>query len=260
MLEGYWPQDLPAEIKADTKAATIEEAFLALLPEPRKAGRKEFTIPPRGSGDHEAVITARDLTCRFGDFTAVDRVSFTIERGEIFGFLGPNGCGKTTTMKMLTGLLPATAGEAFLLGKPIDAADLNSRNRVGYMSQSFSLYTELTARQNLELHARLFHLPREKAKSRIAELARRFGLDPYLDQRAASLPLGIRQRLSLAVAIVHEPEMLILDEPTSGVDPRGPGPVLGAAGRSVTQSERDHLRVDAFHERGRPLRPDLPDA
>ena len=209
----------PAELKAHTKAATIEEAFLALLPEPRKAGRREFTIPPRRPDDHEAVITARDLTCRFGDFTAVDRVSFTIERGEIFGFLGPNGCGKTTTMKMLTGLLPATAGEAFLLGKPIDAADLNSRNRVGYMSQSFSLYTELTARQNLELHARLFHLPREKAKSRIAELARRFGLDPYLDQRAASLPLGIRQRLSLAVAIVHEPEMLILDEPTSGVDP-----------------------------------------
>jgi ribosome-dependent ATPase len=208
-----------AELRAHTKAATVEEAFLALLPESRKLGRREFAIPPRTAGDRAAVITARELTCRFGDFTAVDRVSFSIERGEIFGFLGPNGCGKTTTMKMLTGLLPATAGEAFLLGKPIDAADLNSRKRVGYMSQSFSLYTELTARQNLELHARLFHLPREQAKSRIAELVRRFGLDPYLDQRAAGLPLGIRQRLSLAVAIVHEPEMLILDEPTSGVDP-----------------------------------------
>jgi ribosome-dependent ATPase len=208
-----------AEMRAHTKAATVEEAFLALLPESGKVGRREFAIPPRRSGDREAVITARDLTCRFGDFTAVDRVSFTIERGEIFGFLGPNGCGKTTTMKMLTGLLPATAGEAFLLGKPIDAADLNSRKRVGYMSQSFSLYTELTARQNLELHARLFHLPRDRARSRIAELVRRFGLEPYLDQRAAGLPLGIRQRLSLAVAVVHEPEMLILDEPTSGVDP-----------------------------------------
>ena len=210
---------VPAELKAHTAAATIEEAFLVLLPELRKLGRKEFAIPPRMPSDHEAVITARNLTCRFGDFTAVDRVSFTIERGEIFGFLGPNGCGKTTTMKMLTGLLPATAGEAFLLGKPIDATDLNSRKRVGYMSQSFSLYTELTARQNLELHARLFHLPREQAKSRIAELVERLGLDPYLDQHALSLPLGIRQRLSLAVAIVHEPEMLILDEPTSGVDP-----------------------------------------
>ena len=209
----------PAELRAQVKATTIEQAFLALLPQQRRTGRREFAVPPRRPDDHEAVITARDLTCRFGDFTAVDRVSFTIERGEIFGFLGPNGCGKTTTMKMLTGLLPATAGEAFLLGKRIDAADLNSRKRVGYMSQSFSLYTELTARQNLELHARLFHLPREQARSRITELVRRFELDPYLDQRASDLPLGIRQRLSLAVAIVHEPEMLILDEPTSGVDP-----------------------------------------
>ena len=209
----------PAEIKAGTGAETIENAFIALLPEQRRLGQRALRIPPRRPGDHEIVITARQLTFRFGDFTAVDGVSFTIERGEIFGFLGPNGCGKTTTMKMLTGLLPATAGEAFLLGKPIDATDLSSRNRVGYMSQSFSLYTELTVRQNLELHARLFHLDADKAKSRIAELVRRFGLDRYLDQPASSLPLGIRQRLSLAVAIVHEPELLILDEPTSGVDP-----------------------------------------
>ena len=209
----------PAEIEARTKTTTIENAFIALLPEQQRAGQRTLRIPPRRPDEHETVIVAHDLTCRFGDFTAVDRVSFTIERGEIFGFLGPNGCGKTTTMKMLTGLLPATAGEALLLGRPIDAADLNSRNRVGYMSQSFSLYTELTVRQNLELHARLFHLPHEKARLRIAELVRRFGLDPYLDQLTSSLPLGIRQRLSLAVAIVHEPEMLILDEPTSGVDP-----------------------------------------
>ena len=209
----------PAEIKIGTGAATIEEAFIALLPEQRRVGHRALRIPPRRADAHETVISARGLTLRFGDFTAVDDVSFTIERGEIFGFLGPNGSGKTTTMKMLTGLLPATAGEAFLLGRPIDAADLSSRNRVGYMSQSFSLYTELTVRQNLELHARLFHLAVDKARARIAELVQRFGLEPYLDQRAFSLPLGIRQRLSLAVAIVHEPEMLILDEPTSGVDP-----------------------------------------
>jgi ribosome-dependent ATPase len=146
-------------------------------------------------------------------------VSFEIEHSEIFGFLGPNGCGKTTTMKMLTGLLPTTEGEAFLLGNPINAADLYSRYRVGYMSQSFSPYIELTVRQNLALHARLFQLPAIKAKSRIDELVRDFGLGGYLDQLASQLPLGIRQRLSLAVAIVHEPEMLILDEPTSGVDP-----------------------------------------
>ena len=170
--------------------------------------------------DAEPVITARDLTCRFGDFTAVDRVSFTIERGEIFGFVGSNGCGKTTTMKMLTGLLPPSEGEALLFGQPLDAHDINSRRRVGYMSQSFSLYTELTVRQNLDLHARLFHLPARKATDPPRTIwSRRFGLADYLDQRTSDLPLGIRQRLSLAVAIVHEPEMLILDEPTSGVDP-----------------------------------------
>ena len=115
--------------------------------------------------------------------------------------------------------MPPSEGEALLFGKPLDARDIAARNRVGYMSQSFSLYAELTVRQNLELHARLFHLPAAKAKSRIAKLVAQFGLADYLDQRTADLPLGIRQRLSLAVAIVHEPEMLILDEPTSGVDP-----------------------------------------
>ena len=122
-------------------------------------------------------------------------------------------------MKMLTGLLAPTAGEALLFGKPLDAGDMSLRYRVGYMSQSFSLYTELTVRQNLELHAHLYHLPSDKAKTRIAELVEEFGLKDYVDQPTSDLPLGIRQRLSLAVAIVHEPEMLILDEPTSGVDP-----------------------------------------
>jgi ribosome-dependent ATPase len=122
-------------------------------------------------------------------------------------------------MKMLTGLLPPSEGEALLFGKPLDARDMSSRYRVGYMSQSFSLYTELTVQQNLDLHARLFHLPVQKAKARITELVAQFGLEDYLDQRTLDLPLGIRQRLSLAVAIVHQPEMLILDEPTSGVDP-----------------------------------------
>ena len=209
----------PNDLKMQTRAATVEDAFIALLPEERRAGRKRLAIPPRRIIGAEPVITARDLTCRFGDFTAVDRVSFTIERGEIFGFVGSNGCGKTTTMKMLTGLLPPTEGEALLFGKPLDARDINSRRRVGYMSQAFSLYTELTVRQNLELHARLFHLPARKAKTRLGELTEQFGLEDYLDQRTSELPLGIRQRLSLAVAIVHEPEMLILDEPTSGVDP-----------------------------------------
>ncbi len=209
----------PAELKQSAEVSTVEDAFIAALPDDQRAGHKVLHIPPRPILDAEPVITARDLTCRFGDFTAVDRVSFTIERGEIFGFVGSNGCGKTTTMKMLTGLLPPSAGEALLFGQPLDARDVAARKRVGYMSQSFSLYTELTVRQNLVLHARLFQLPAGRARARIAALVNRFGLSNYLDQTTLDLPLGIRQRLSLAVAIVHEPEILILDEPTSGVDP-----------------------------------------
>ena len=209
----------PAMLKRGTATSSIEEAFIALLPEAERRGHRRLEIPPRPPIDGEPVITARGLTCRFGDFTAVDLVSFTIERGEIFGFVGSNGCGKTTTMKMLAGLLPATEGQALLFGKPIVAGDLAARRRVGYMSQSFSLYSELTVRQNLELHARLFHLPPAEMKARLAELIDRFDLADHINQRAEDLPLGIRQRLSLAVAIVHRPEMLILDEPTSGVDP-----------------------------------------
>jgi ribosome-dependent ATPase len=209
----------PAELKAKTLSDSIEEAFMALLPAERRAGHRALKVPPRPERDHEPVIVARDLTRRFANFTAVDHVSFTIERGEIFGFVGPNGSGKTTTMKMLTGLLPTSGGEALLFGQPLDARDMRSRYRVGHMSQLFSLYSELTVRQNLDLHARLFYLPSDRAARRIDELISQFGLGPYLDQEARALPLGVRQRLSLAVAIVHEPELLILDEPTSGVDP-----------------------------------------
>ena len=164
-------------------------------------------------------IEARDLTMRFGDFTAVDHVSFRINRGEIFGFLGSNGCGKTTTMKMLTGLLPASEGQAWLFGRPVDPHDIDTRRRVGYMSQSFSLYTELTVRQNLVLHAQLFGIPAEQIAGRVQEMAGRFDLTEIMDALPHALPVGERQRLSLAVAMIHKPEMLILDEPTSGVDP-----------------------------------------
>jgi ribosome-dependent ATPase len=209
----------PAALKAQAGSETLEQAFVALLPEERRRGHEALTIAPRRVHGDVPAIEAHGLTRRFGDFTAVDHVSFVIERGEIFGFLGSNGCGKTTTMKMLTGLLPASEGEAALFGTPVRGGDAEIRKRVGYMSQGFSLYSELTVRQNLDLHARLFHLPRDRIASRMAEMVDRFGLAGYADQRAESLPLGIRQRLSLAVALIHAPEMLILDEPTSGVDP-----------------------------------------
>jgi ribosome-dependent ATPase len=209
----------PAEIKARTGAASIEDAFIALLPEEERRQAHKLVIPPRHDDGEAPVISARGLTCRFGDFTAVDHVDLDIGRGEIFGFLGSNGCGKTTTMKMLTGLLPASEGTARLFGQTMEAGGMASRRRVGYMSQSFSLYSELTVAQNLDLHARLFQLPRDEARARIADLMVRFGLEGHRDALAADLPLGIRQRLALAVALVHRPELLILDEPTSGVDP-----------------------------------------
>ncbi len=210
----------PGELLAQTGTATLEEAFVALLPEEKRRGHQTVAIPPLApDGDGEAAIEARDLTMRFGDFTAVDRVSFRIRRGEIFGFLGSNGCGKTTTMKMLTGLLSPSAGAASLFGQRVDPKDLATRRRVGYMSQSFSLYTELTVRQNLALHARLFEVPEGEIAGRVAEMAARFGLREVQDTLPNALPLGVRQRLSLAVAMIHRPEMLILDEPTSGVDP-----------------------------------------
>lgn len=198
---------------------SLEEAFIALLPEHKRQGHRAVMIPPETTESREVAIEAKDLTKRFGEFVAVDRVTFRIERGEIFGFLGSNGCGKTTTMKMLTGLLPASEGRAWLFGQAVDPKDLATRQRVGYMSQSFSLYSELTVGQNLVLHARLFHVPAEEIDERVEAIVRRFDLVDAIDALPDMLPLGRRQRLSLAVAMIHRPELLILDEPTSGVDP-----------------------------------------
>jgi len=209
----------PVDLLERTGARDIEAAFVALLPEAQRDGHKAVVLPPRRSGDGPPAIVADHLTRRFGGFTAVDDVSFEIPRGEIFGFLGSNGCGKTTTMKMLTGLLPPTEGTVQLFGREARADDMAARRRVGYMSQSFSLYGELSVQQNLALHGRLFSVPEDVLQARIDDLLERFGLTPYRDAGAGDLPLGVRQRLSLAVAIIHEPDLLILDEPTSGVDP-----------------------------------------
>ena len=209
----------PRELRDQGRGEDLETAFIGLLPPERRRGHRPPQIAERLADDGELAIEARDLTMKFGDFTAVDRASFRIRRGEIFGFIGSNGCGKTTTMKMLTGLLPPSAGEARLFGRPLDPRDLATRRRVGYLSQSFSLYSELRVRQNLELHARLFALPADEIAARVAAVAERFDLNDVLDSLPGALPLGVRQRLSLAVAVIHRPELLILDEPTSGVDP-----------------------------------------
>lgn len=209
----------PGELLARTGSTSLEAAFIQLLPEEKRRGYQPIVIPPLAADDGDIAIEAKGLTMHFGDFVAVDHVSFRIRRGEIFGFLGSNGCGKTTTMKMLTGLLPASNGQAWLFGSEIDPRDIDTRRRVGYMSQAFSLYNELSVHQNLVLHAQLFHVPEAEIAARVQGMAERFSLGQVLDNLPDSIPLGMRQRLSLAVAMVHKPELLILDEPTSGVDP-----------------------------------------
>lgn len=209
----------PESLREKTHTDNLDTAFIALLPEEKSRGYTTLTVPPYRNNEGEFAIVAEDLTMRFGDFTAVDHVNFKIKRGEIFGFLGSNGCGKTTTMKMLTGLLPPSEGRAWLFGKRANSRDLEIRKDVGFMTQGFSLYTELSVYQNLLLHAQLFHIAEEKVETRIEEVLKRFDLQAYKNTYASSLPLGIRQRLSLGVAVIHQPKMLILDEPTSGVDP-----------------------------------------
>ena len=212
-------QGSPAELKQRTDCDQLEAAYIQLLPDERRPSGGALTIPPWKDPGTAPAIEARHLTRRFGDFVAVDDVSFRIGRGEIFGFLGSNGCGKSTTMKMLTGLLDISSGSAELLGQPIRPGDMETRMRVGYMSQAFSLYEELTVHRNLVLHARLYRMPADKASDVVERALDQFELREHADTPPSSLPLGIRQRLQLAAACLHQPEVLILDEPTSGVDP-----------------------------------------
>ncbi len=211
--------DATRDVLARSPDGTLESAYIALLPPTRRGSGEPLVIPPRPVVDGPPAIEARHLTRRFGDFVAVNDVSFRIERGEIFGFLGSNGCGKTTTMKMLTGLLDISSGEASLLGQPINARDLATRMRVGYMSQAFSLYEELSVAHNLRLHAQLYRMEGKAADRAIEGALAQFELAEHAEAMPSALPLGIRQRLQLAAACLHRPEVLILDEPTSGVDP-----------------------------------------
>jgi ABC-type multidrug transport system ATPase subunit len=167
----------------------------------------------------DIAISAKNLVRTFGQFTAVDDVSFEVKKGEIFGFLGPNGSGKTTVIKMLTGLLPLTRGSAVVEGLDVRTHSEEVRERIGYMSQKFSLYDDLTVAENLTFYGRIYSLPPDQLKRRMNEIIELNGLGPYLDRLAAKLSGGWKQRLALGCAMLHEPKLLFLDEPTAGIDP-----------------------------------------
>ena len=169
--------------------------------------------------DREPAVEVRGLTRRFGDFVAVDQVSFRVPRGQIFGFLGANGAGKTTTMRMLCGLLLPSSGSGTVAGFDIFRENERIKTRIGYMSQRFSLYEELTVRENLQFYGGVYGLAGRQIAARSAELLDSVGLQHQADTQAGSLPLGWKQRLALSSALLHDPPIIFLDEPTSGVDP-----------------------------------------
>lgn len=201
----------------------FEDAFVDLLGGAHKAESQLGETSYRGKNatgnDDQIVVEARALTKRFGDFTAADRISFQIERGEIFGLLGPNGAGKSTTFKMMCGLLAPTEGSATVAGADLYRAGGAARSRLGYMAQKFSLYGDLSVRQNLRFFAGIYGVPFLRRRQTIDRMIETFNLHEYLDVNSGELPLGFKQRLALACAVMHDPPVLFLDEPTSGVDP-----------------------------------------
>ncbi len=221
--------DVPGLIVTPTPPR-FEDSFVARLgmrrgDEAAQAHAGGAPRPPAAANDlpasstAEAVIRVRHVTRRFGAFTAVDDVSFEVRRGEIFGLLGANGAGKTTTFRMLCGLLPPSGGTLEVAGFDLRKAAATARRRIGYMSQRFSLYGDLTVRQNLNFFSSVYLLAGARQRARIAWAEQEFALEPLLDAKAGELPLGFKQRLALACALMHEPAILFLDEPTSGVDP-----------------------------------------
>lgn len=207
------------DLQIETTAPIFEDAFVATLkgthPPPTTLDLSAHT----NSTTHDTVIEVRDLQKRFGDFYAVKNISFEVKRGEVFGLLGANGAGKSTTFRMLCGLLPATAGELSVSGRDLRRAAAHARSRLGYMAQRFSLYVDLTVSENLNFFARAYGLARAHRQQRITWALETFELTDYVNSSSGDLPLGFKQRLALAAALLHEPDILFLDEPTSGVDP-----------------------------------------
>jgi ABC-2 type transport system ATP-binding protein len=206
-----------AEVGAD--APRFEDAFIDALGGGPGGDSALAQAWHRVAGDHETVVEAHHLTRRFGDFTAVDRVSFSVKRGEVFGLLGPNGAGKSTTFRMMCGLLAPTSGTARVTGIDLATSPSRARQRLGYMAQKFSLYGNLSVAQNLAFFSGVYGLRREAQANAVARMTEVFKLGPLLRTSAETLPLGFKQRLALACAVMHEPDILFLDEPTSGVDP-----------------------------------------
>jgi len=198
----------------------FEDAFIARLKPQRNMGGTALTLQKKlDSGAGDEVIRVHDLQRRFGDFIAVNNISFSVRRGEIFGLLGANGAGKSTTFRMLCGLLPASSGELAVAGHDLRRAAASARGRIGYMAQKFSLYTNLSVMQNLRFFSSAYGLQGKQQKARLEWALTTFELESFCNANAGDLPLGYKQRLSFAAALMHEPEILFLDEPTSGVDP-----------------------------------------
>ncbi|MEJ2491564.1 MAG: ATP-binding cassette domain-containing protein [Desulfuromonadales bacterium] len=215
------PADLDAgpEARLEPVAPRFEDAYVdALGGGPGGISALAASMESLGKDD-ETVVEAVGLTKRFGNFTAVEDVSFSMRRGEIFGLLGPNGAGKSTTFKMLCGLLKPSAGTGRVAGVDLQKAPAKARSHLGYMAQKFSLYGDLSTRQNLEFFAGVYGLTRARQKDSVTRMIDIFGLQPHLRASAGDLPLGFKQRLALACSVMHEPAVLFLDEPTSGVDP-----------------------------------------
>lgn len=201
----------------------LEDAFIELLGGgPGGDSGLAEQMPPAqlpAGVDPDAVIRAEQLTRRFGDFVAADNIDFQVRRGEIYGLLGPNGAGKSTTFKMLCGLLRPSAGQASVMGIDLKRSASRARRQLGYMAQKFALYGNLSVAHNLDFFSGIYGLSGQTQRDTVAEMVRVFALAPYLDMLAGALPLGFKQRLALACALMHRPPLLFLDEPTSGVDP-----------------------------------------